>query len=108
MINRDEYIDDYGLQVDPLFDLVDQLQKEAEEADKEIEETQAASDVWKELAMEKSKEIEDKKKVIAESIGKDEIRQLLHYAEHVDGGTPQSYYFLRTRLEKLLINKDQS
>ena len=30
MINREEYLDDYGTQVDPLFDMVDELQKENE------------------------------------------------------------------------------
>jgi len=35
MINRTEYIDDYGLQLDPLFDMFDELQAQLVLANKE-------------------------------------------------------------------------
>lgn len=38
MINRTEYLDDHGLQVDPLFDIVDGLHKELEAKDQKIKE----------------------------------------------------------------------
>ena len=37
MINREEYLDDHGLQVDPLFDMVDEYQSKIEQLKKENE-----------------------------------------------------------------------
>jgi len=37
VINRSEYIDDYGLQIDPLFDIVDEKDKRIKDLEKELQ-----------------------------------------------------------------------
>lgn len=40
MINREEYLDDYGLQVDPLFDIVDKKDQQLDQANTTIKDAE--------------------------------------------------------------------
>lgn len=72
MIDRNEYLDDYGTQVDPLFDIIDGLEKQLEAKDKEIaklESCQAMTEVnFGGYVEDKQNEVEILKDALADAI----------------------------------------
>lgn len=98
MINREEYLDDYGLQVDPLFDLVDGLHKELEAKDKKLIASRKATHGYIErqdkVIDEQSDQLEANKKEIAELTAALNLSTSLHregLEEYIDYPDTEKY-----------------